>query len=65
MFEKSKYDMEYAKAHIKRKHIPFNMNNPEDVALFDWLNSRPNVTQYIKGLIAADMGNADAMKSKR
>ena len=51
---KAKYDMEYAKAHITRKFIPFNDNVPEDVELLAWLTQQDNVTQYIKRLIKED-----------
>ena len=55
-FDKGKYDMNYAKAHITRKHIPFNDTVPEDVETLAWLNSQGNVTQYVKRLIREDMG---------
>ena len=54
-FDKGKYDMNYAKAHITRKHIPFNDTVPEDVELLAWLSKQENVTQYIKQLIRADI----------
>lgn len=59
-FDKSEYDKQYAKDHIKRKFIPFNDTVPEDVALLEWLAKQSNVTAYIKGLIRADM---EQMKS--
>ena len=55
MFDKSKYDQEYAKEHIRRKHIPFNDTDPEDMLLWDWIRKQPNATQYIKKLIREDM----------
>ena len=54
-FDKTKYDIEYARAHIRRKHIPFNDTNPEDAELLAWLAEQANVTQYVKGLIRDDM----------
>ena len=54
-YNKSKYDQEYAKAHITRKFIPFNDQNPDDAELLSWLSGKENVTQYIKGLIRDDM----------
>ena len=54
-FDKTKYDIEYARAHVKRKFIPFNDTNPEDAELLKWLSCKENVTQYVKGLIRADM----------
>lgn len=53
-FDKAQYDMEYARQHVKRKHIPFNVTNPDDMELLAWLEQQGNVTQYIKGLIRAD-----------
>ena len=54
-FSKTKYDIEYNKAHVKRKFIPFNDTNKEDVELLAWLDKQGNVTQYIKRLIAEDI----------
>ena len=54
-FNKTKYDVEYAKKHVKRKFIPFNDQNQEDAELLSWLNRQDNVTQYIKRLILEDM----------
>jgi hypothetical protein len=54
-FDKGRYDQEYNREHIKRKFIPFNELNPEDVKLLAWLETVGNVTQYIKKLIQEDM----------
>ena len=54
-FNKTEYDKQYAKEHIKRKFIPFNDTVPEDQELLSWLATKANVTQYIKGLIREDM----------
>ena len=54
-YDKARYDMDYAKKNITRKHIPFNKNNPDDMALLEWVNKQPNATQYIKNLIREDM----------
>lgn len=54
-FNKSEYDKQYARENIKRKHIPFNQNNPEDMALLDWINRQPNATEYIKRLVREDI----------
>lgn len=59
-FDKNRYDQEYAKAHIKRKFIPFNDTNQEDAELLSWLAQQDNVTQYIKGLIRDDMNRKSA-----
>lgn len=54
-FDKRQYDIEYAKTHVKRKFIPFNDTNPDDMELLAWLATKDNVTQYIKGLIKDDL----------
>ena len=54
-FDKAKYDKDYAKAHIKRKFIPFNDTVPEDQIILSWLATKENVTQYVKALIREDM----------
>ncbi len=61
-YNKSKYDQEYAKAHITRKFIPFNDQTPNDAELLSWLSGIENVTQYIKGLIRADMENTNIVR---
>ena len=57
MFQKTQYDMEYAKKNIRRKFIPFNLTKPEDQLLLAWLDSQENVSAYIKDLIRKDMEN--------
>lgn len=57
-FNKGAYDMQYAKDHIKRKHIPFNDTDPDDMALLAWINRQPNATQYVKKLVREDMEKA-------
>ena len=53
---KGQYDQEYARTHIVRKFIPFNPTvSPDDAKMLSWLSAKPNITQYIKGLILADM----------
>lgn len=54
-FNKSQYDTEYNRRHVRRKFIPFNDQNPEDVELLSWLATKDNVTAYVKGLIRDDM----------
>ena len=54
-YDKSSYDKQYAKDHIKRKFIPFNDTVPEDVALLEWINKQPNATAYIKELVKCDI----------
>lgn len=55
MFDKAQYDKDYAKAHVRRKFIPFNDMNPEDVLILEWLAGKENVTQYVKQLIIKDL----------
>ena len=52
-FNKGKYDTEYNMNNVTRKFSPFNKNNPEDVALLEWVNAKGKgkVTEYIKSLI--------------
>lgn len=56
-FDKKKYDIEYAKAHITRKFIAFNDQNPEDKELLDYIATIPNFTQYVKALIRSQIGS--------
>ena len=64
-FNKGKYDTEYNKTNVTRKFIPFNKNNPEDVALLDWLNRRDNVTAYVKQLIKQDIKHRFLLSEKK
>ena len=59
-FDKAKYDIEYTKAHIKCKRIPFNDMVEDDKELLEWLEQNGNVTQYIKQLIRDDMERVKA-----
>jgi len=52
---KTAYDQEYERKNIVKKHIPFNVNNPEDSRRLKWVDKQKNVTKYIKGLIDKDM----------
>lgn len=54
-FDKGQYDQAYNREHVRRKFIPFNDRNPDDLELLSWLDQQENVTQYIKGLIRDDM----------
>lgn len=54
-FDKSSYDKQYAKDHIKRKFIPFNDTVPEDQIILSWLSTKKNVTKYVKELILEDI----------
>lgn len=58
-FDKSKYDQEYARKNVIRKHIPFNKLKPEDMKLLEWIESREeSATAYIKRLVLEDMEKA-------
>ena len=54
--KKSAYDQKYMKENVIRKLIAFNMTNDRDVALWEFIQSKTNATEYIKGLIEKDMG---------
>ena len=45
----------YIKNHTRRFTI--QLSNERDAAMIAHLEAQPNVTQYIKALIAADMGD--------
>lgn len=54
-FNKSAYDKQYNRDHVKRLFVPFNDKIPEDAEMWDWLKKVGNKTQYIKQLIRDDM----------
>lgn len=54
-FNKSAYDQQYNKDHIKRKFLAFNIDQPEDKELLDHLEQQNNINSYIKALIRKDM----------
>lgn len=64
-FNKGAYDKQYAKEHIKRKHIPFNDTDPEDMRLLAWINRQPNATEYVKKLVREDMEKAGVINAQR
>ncbi len=49
------YDAEYNKKFVKVKHVMFNITNPEDVELMEFLDSHESKNAYLKALIRADM----------
>ena len=53
-FDNKKYQNEYHKS-MKTKLISFNPNSPEDMKLWEHLQTKENKTGYIKGLIRQDM----------
>lgn len=55
---KKEYDKNYAKTYFKGKYIAFNVKDPSDIALLEWVQAQPNGNQYIKQLIREDMQRA-------
>ena len=54
--KKYAYDQEYIKKNLKRVLITFNRNNPADMRLVSWMESRKmSKNAYIKQLIEMDM----------
>ena len=50
---KKQYDAEYHKQNIKGVYIPFNMNNPEDAALYARIMEvKQNRTRLLKTMLA-------------
>lgn len=56
LFDNKVYQNEYHKA-MKTKLISFNPNSKEDMAIWDYLQTKENQTGYIKKLIREDMKN--------
>lgn len=56
--KKSAYDQKYMKEHITRKLLAFNLTNDRDRALLEYINGKPNATEYIKSLIEEEMRKA-------
>lgn len=54
---KRAYDKEYINKNIAMKTLSFNQNDPEDMEIYDWIQSKGkrNGTKYIKDLIREDM----------
>ena len=57
MERKRKYIQSYNKGHYKTMTIQFRRNNPEDMAIYSFLQSRSSTVQYIKDLAKAAMEN--------
>ena len=53
-FDNKAYQNDYHK-NMKTKLISFNPNTPEDMELWDYLQTKENQTGYIKRLIRDDM----------
>ena len=62
--KKKEYDTAYAKKNFKCKNIAFNMLNPEDFALLEWVKQQSEGgNKYIKRLIREDMERHTNMKT--
>ena len=61
---KREYDKNYARQKLQGKCITFNRTVPEDMELFEWVNSQPEAGNiYIKNLIREDMLRRKAEKA--
>ena len=56
--KKNEYNSKYVVTHQSQRKIIFNDTIPEDMEMRDWLDSQPNINQYLKGLIRDDMNKA-------
>lgn len=55
-FDQAEYIRQYQRENRIEKKVTFNRNNPDDMALLEWLQSRPDgMVHYIKTLIRSDM----------
>ena len=55
-FDQAEYIKQYQREQRIEKKVTFNRNNPDDIALLEWLTTRPDgMVKYIKGLIRSDM----------
>lgn len=54
-FDEKAYQREYHNS-MKTKLLSFNPRNPRDMEIWEHIQGKKNVTEYIKGLIVADMG---------
>ena len=53
-YNHKQYQNEYHKA-MKTKLLSFNPSNPDDMIIYEYLQTKDNATGYIKDLIRADM----------
>ena len=53
--KKAEYNRKYANEHFKGKFLSFNITNPEELELLNFMKAQPNSNQYVKDLIRADM----------
>ena len=55
-FNQAEYVRRYQRENRIEKKVTFNRNDARDMALLDWLTSRPDgMVHYIKTLIRSDM----------
>lgn len=55
---KAAYDKKYMKNNVKQRTIGFNIGDPEDMAMYNWIGQQVNGTKYIKDLVREDMRKA-------
>ncbi len=60
--KKKAYNKEYARTHLKGKNLGFNISDPDDMALLEWIKQHENGTEYIKSLIRTDMESFEELK---
>lgn len=57
---KQEYDLKYTKQNIKRIQVSFNLQNDDDMKIYDFLNDiKISKNRYIKNLIKKDMKRLD------
>lgn len=57
LFDQAEYVKRYHREQVIGKKVTFNRNNPDDMALLQWLESQPEgMVGYMKRLIREDMG---------
>lgn len=55
-FDQKEYSKEYQRQFIKFRKMNFNIQNRDDSAMVDWIDSQPEGTSgYLKRLVKADM----------
>ena len=55
-FDQAEYIKKYHREQRIEKKVTFNRNNPDDMVLLEWLQSRPDgMVHYIESLIRSDM----------
>lgn len=60
-FDQAAYVRQYQRENRIEKKVTFNRNNSDDMALLEWLASRPEgMVQYIKHLIRSDMNSTSS-----